>query len=123
MEMAQFIGTWRLVSWRARDASGTESQPYGDEPHGYIIYSEAGYMSALIQGNDGPGIPGVGLYLGYGGPFEVMDDRVVHIVELSSFPPFVGSRQERMATFEANTLVLSAENEGAVHRITWQRCG
>lgn len=122
MERAQFIGTWRLVSWLARDASGAQSHPYGDKPHGYIIYSEAGYMSALIQGNAGTGIPGVGLYLGYGGPFEVLEDRVVHIVELSSFQPFVGSRQERMAQFDGDQLTLSATADGVSHFITWKRC-
>lgn len=122
MDPQQFIGTWKLVSWLARDDAGNESQPYGDAPQGYIIYSQAGYMSALIQGNAGPGIPGVGLYLGYGGPFEVLADRVVHQVEVASFPPFVGSRQERFATFEGSRLILSASADGATHFITWERC-
>ena len=37
------IGTWRLISWENRNASGHISYPLGKDAVGYIIYNRDGY--------------------------------------------------------------------------------
>jgi len=116
-----FVGTWALVSWNTVTPAGETIQPYGDAPNGYIIYSDAGYMSAQIQGNGGEGVTGTGLFLAYGGPFTLEGDAVIHHVELASWLPFVGSAQRREAKFVDDGLTLSATAKDGRHTIAWRR--
>ena len=121
MNNQDFVGTWALQSWDTVAPGGETIQPYGDAPHGYIIYSEAGVMSAQIQGNGGEGVTGDGLLLAYGGPFSVEGDTVIHHVELANWQPIVGSDQRRNAKFSGDQLVLSASANDGDHSITWKR--
>jgi len=121
MNKQDFVGTWALQSWSAKTANGETIQPYGDAPRGYIIYSEAGVMSAQIKGNGGEGVTGDGLFLAYGGPFSVEDKTVIHHVELANWEPIVGSDQRREASFSGDMLTLSAGTKEGDHTITWQR--
>ncbi len=121
MTEQDFVGTWALKSWHTQQSGGELVQPYGDAPHGYIIYSEAGYMSAQIQGNGGDGVIGGGLFLAYGGPYTVEGDTVIHHVELANWPLIIGSDQRRQAEFNGNQLVLSATARDGHHVIRWQR--
>ena len=121
MEKSDFVGTWALVSWSATNADGSNSEPYGDEPHGYIIYTADGYMSAQIQGNGGEGVTGDGLFLAYSGEFLLEGETAIHRVKFANWPPIVGSDQRRDATFSGDGLVLSATAKGITHTISWTR--
>ena len=121
MDNQDFVGTWALQCWDTVAPNGDTIQPYGDAPHGYIIYSEGGVMSAQIQGNGGAGVTGDGLFLAYGGPFSVDGDAVIHHVQLANWQPIVGSDQRRQAKFSGNELVLSASANDGDHTITWKR--
>ena len=123
MQRADFVGTWALVSWSATDNDGQQSQPYGDAPHGYIIYTADGYMSAQIQGNGGDGVTGDGLFLAYSGEFLLDGETAIHRVKFANWPPIVGSDQRRDATFNGDQLVLSATAKGTTHTISWKRAG
>ena len=121
MDRAGFVGTWVLVSWSATDADGQQVLPYGDAPHGYIIYTADGYMSAQIQGNGGEGVTGEGLFLAYSGEFLLDGETAIHRVKFSNWLPIVGSDQRRDATFSGDQLVLSATAKGTTHTISWKR--
>ena len=43
------IGTWRLRSWKNTGSDGSEVEPLGDNPIGYISYHDHGYMSVEIM--------------------------------------------------------------------------
>ncbi|MCX4579413.1 lipocalin-like domain-containing protein [Streptomyces sp. NBC_01571] len=117
------VGAWRLVSYRATAVDdGEVVQPFGPRPQGLITYTPSGHMSAQImrplrprfrQGRLEKGLPeelaaaAVG-YLAYGGTYEVPeDDLVVHHVELSLFPNWVGTTQARVADRDGDGLRLS----------------
>ncbi len=49
---SSFVGTWRLLSWEAREPDGTIRHVYGRNPVGYLIYTADGYVSAEIMDPD-----------------------------------------------------------------------
>ncbi|HEY7126638.1 MAG TPA: lipocalin-like domain-containing protein [Ktedonobacterales bacterium] len=118
-----FVGTWRLVSVESRTADGRVRYPYGRDAQGYIIYSAEGTMCVAFMAAHRPRFANANdaaegtpeelaaagkLYVSYAGPYEIQDDGTIHHhVEVSFFPNWIGSVQERLYTFEGNRLTLS----------------
>ena len=116
------IGTWRLVSWENRSlVDGQISYPLGKDAAAYIMYNQDGYMFVAIMGpnrlkfatNDLlSGTPeeeaqAEETYVSYCGQYDFDGDKVVHHVELSLFPNWVGVDQERLVELAGNRLTLS----------------
>ena len=140
MEAAELVGVWRLVSWTARAADGTVTHPFGEGVTGQIIYTAGGEMAVQIAGAGRPDHPtedpfgGSGAqqaaafasYLAYSGRFAVEEDAVVHLVEQSLFPNWVGGAQRRLATLEGGELVLrtapmAVGGSTVVNELRWRR--
>ncbi|WP_431955173.1 lipocalin-like domain-containing protein [Actinacidiphila sp. bgisy167] len=137
------IGSWHLRSYEAADvATGEVVEPFGPRPRGLITYGSDGYMSAQImrvgrpdfrRGRLEEGLPeelaaAAAGYLAYAGTFRVPSgDRVVHRVELSLFPNWVGGSLTRIVALDGRRLRLSlpgpARIWGAVRTgvLTWER--
>lgn len=119
------LGTWRLVSWENKDEEGKVTYPYGKDALGYLIYSPDGHMCATLSKNKRPNFPGgdilggtlqqqaeaVQTYIAYCGKYEVKPDKVVHLPDVSLFPNYIGTRQERFYKFENGKLVLNQAPE------------
>ncbi|MFC5650530.1 lipocalin-like domain-containing protein [Paenibacillus solisilvae] len=134
-----FIGTWRLISYEERTADGKVYYPTGPDATGYIMYNADGFMSVAIMaanrhnfasGDPAKGTPeelaAAAAYLSYAGKYEVMDNLVIHHVEISFFPNLAGNTRERTAEFNENILILSSppyEVNGVMQTsvITWKR--
>jgi hypothetical protein len=120
MGQNNFVGTWRLVSWENRSTDAT-IYPFGQGAVGYIMYNEDGYMFVAIMTTNRPqftsgDILGGSLeektaaaetHISYCGTYKVQRDRVIHHIEVSSFPNWVGVDQERIFEFKGNRLALS----------------
>ncbi|MGD0328815.1 MAG: lipocalin-like domain-containing protein [Nitrososphaeria archaeon] len=120
MSFEKFIGTWKLVSYKL-ELGDKVSYPFGEDAIGYIIYNPDGYMAAFLApkrrikfgsadmmgGTADEKIAAADTFISYCGSFEVSEDLVVHRVEASFFPNWVGSRQERFYKFEGDRLTLS----------------
>jgi hypothetical protein len=116
-----FVGAWRLLSFEIRTSSGEVSYPFGKNAVGLLLYSQEGYMAvSLMRGDrahfEASDISSASLeeklgalesYNSYCGRYEVKDDRIVHHVELSLFPNWVGEPQERYFEFAGDRLTLS----------------
>jgi hypothetical protein len=135
---ARLIGTWRLVLYETVDEGGRRSRPYGDAV-GRLTYDPAGNMTGqVMRPNRAPVALGEGYaqqvraayigYIAYFGTYEVAGDgqSVVHRVEGSLNPAWVGGNQVRTLRFDGDRLVLHAnvEKAGAIvrHELTWERC-
>jgi hypothetical protein len=119
IEVQRFIGAWRLVSVETRDENG-ELYRRGSRT-GYIIYSEGGYVLVSFMKEGRPEFSSGDIrggtveeklaafngYVSYGGRFEVKGDMVVHHIEVSLFPNWVGVSQERLYEFDGDRLTLS----------------
>jgi hypothetical protein len=66
-------------------------------------------------------------YVSYCGRYEVRGESVFHHVEMSLFPNWVGTQQERYFQFAGDRLILStppftnATGDIETARITWQK--
>lgn len=121
--MAQnpFVGTWRLLSCEIRRADGQVSYPFGQDLGGYILYSQDGYMSVALMSANRPQfaagdirggtteekVAAADTYVSYCGRYEIQGDRVIHHIEVSFFPNWVGADQERFFNLDGDTLSLS----------------
>jgi len=134
----RLIGTWRLVSYETDEESGKRGRPYGDAV-GRLAYDEYGNMSgqvmrpgrARVELGDGGAQQVRAAYLGYiayFGTYEVAADgtSVVHHVQGSLNPAWVGGQQVRKMRFDGERLVLSADvrknGDTVTHTLIWERC-
>jgi hypothetical protein len=122
MTLNPLIGTWRLISWENRSLDGQISYPLGKDAVGYIIYNQDGYMFVAIMRPDratfaaGDLLSGsieekayaAGTYVSYCGRYEFRGDTVIHHVDLSLFPNWVGVDQERLVEVRGDRLTLSS---------------
>ncbi len=120
--LEKFIGTWKLLGCEHRLSGGEVVYPIGKEAKGILIYTADGYMSGalmaggrkafqtreLFSGTEEEKAAAMETYVHYAGRFEVKDSEVLHYVETSLFPNWVGSTQKRRYYFsEGNRLELS----------------
>jgi len=117
-----FIGTWNLLVCEHRLENGTVIFPLGKSARGLLVYTAEGYMSGTLMDPNRPRFGSQDLFGGsleekaaaaagfvhYSGKFQVEEKRVIHFVELSLFPNWIGSKQQRFYRFEnPNRLDLS----------------
>jgi hypothetical protein len=134
------VGGWRLVSWENRAADGQVTYPMGTDAPGYLIYTADGRFSVTISRRSRAGFAAGDLlsgtteektravedFVAYAGRYTFHGDRVIHHVELSLFPNWVGSDQERWVEFAEDRLTLSASplllaGKQQVPRVVWER--
>jgi hypothetical protein len=48
------LGTWRLLSFEARDSKGQLQYPLGEHVSGLLVYDAGGNMAAHVMKNDRP---------------------------------------------------------------------
>ncbi len=140
MSISSLAGTWRLVSAETITGSGEISHPFGKDATGYLIYSPDGYMAVLITqanrsnfasadfraGSPDEQATAFDTCVSYCGTYEVKSDKVVHHIELSLFPNWSGTNQERFFEFSGDRLILRTAPMvmGGVERtarLTWHR--
>ena len=131
----RLVGAWELVSYEITAADGTKRP--GAYDRGQISYDASGRMSAHLMhsSNKADVTPATDdlraqayrRYLGYYGPFVVDEAKgfVTHIVEGSSNPSWVGSRQVRYYALSADnaqlTLMLKAADGRVTQSLVWKR--
>lgn len=134
------IGTWKLVSWENRGADGQVSYPFGRDALGYLTYTLDGYMfvaimrqnranfvsNDLLSGTTEEKVQASESHVSYCGRYEYQADKVIHHVEVGSFPNWVGVAQKRLAEVQGNRLTLSTDTillEGGQQtaRLVWER--
>ena len=100
---------------------GQVSYLLGKDAVGYIMYNPDGYMFVAIMRSDrasfavGDLLSGsmeekayaAGTYVSYCGRYEFRGETVIHHVELSLFPNWVGVEQERLVEVRGDRLTIS----------------
>ncbi len=156
MTNIEFIGTWKLVSWESKSSDGKISQPFGQNPVGYLTYTEDRRMSVAIMKKNRlnieitsqelakarliflkPWLLVNGLkyvkatlrylqasanYISYSGKYQIKDNKVIHHVEISLFPDWVGIDLERQFEFfDTKLLLITPPLGGQPQYLTWER--
>ena len=134
------VGAWRLVSWENQADDGQLTHPMGTDAIGYLLYTADGRFSVTISRPDRAGFAAgdllsgtteeqaraVGGFVAYAGRYSFHGDRVIHHVELSLFPNWVGTDQQRWVELAGDRLTLSASplllaGRQQVPRLVWER--
>jgi ketosteroid isomerase-like protein len=136
------IGTWQLVSAGAfrRDGSFEPYPEYGPNARGYLMYDRTGHMCVSLANpnhphwvnaekpTDAEKVRSYDVFFAYCGTYEIREKegRIIHRLEMGSWPHYVGTDQNRNFRLEGNRLILSAEEtppngEHRRYQITWQR--
>ena len=130
----RLVGSWELVSYEIIGADGARRP--GNYDRGQITYDASSRMSAHLMHstnkadappqNDELRAAAYRRYLGYYGPFVVdaANGTVTHIVEGSSNPSWVGSRQVRYFELSADSQQLTLSlRDGArtTQSLVWKR--
>ena len=115
------LGTWRLVELVSRTADGDVVYPFGRDAVGYITYTPDERMSVSIMSADRASFAGEDIaggttaekaaiaetYLSYCGTYEIRGDTVLHHVEISAFPNWIGADQVRTFALDGDRLSLT----------------
>ena len=137
----EFVGAWKLISLERRTAAGEVTYPMGQNPVGRLTYDALGRMSVQIMRPDRPKPQGVTPaswsaqekaaafdgFIAYYGTFTVSETEraVIHHVEASLYPHWVGSDQRRLYEFSGSQLILRALNgsggPATESRLVWER--
>ncbi len=130
----RLVGAWELVSYEIIAADGTKRP--GAYDRGQISYDASGRMSAHLMHSsntatvspqtDDVRAAAYRRYLGYYGPFVVdtAAGTVTHVVEGSSNPSWVGSKQLRYYALSADNAQLTLSlRDGArtTQALVWKR--
>ena len=132
----RFIGVWKLVSCERKSSGGDLSYPYGEKPIGRITYDKAGRMSAQLMRSERRSLSGATLrtasprelgevlgFVAYFGTFDIDEATrtVIHHVQASLVPSFVGTDLKRTYEFAGNQLILTARTDDGALRLIWER--
>ena len=115
------VGTWWLVSFAVQDADGGIDFPFSRDAEGSLTYTADGRMavqfgaanrarlaaSDWLGGADAEIAAAARDYFAYFGTYEFHDDTVVHCVELSLMPNWIGGEQVRHVVLDGDTITLS----------------
>jgi hypothetical protein len=135
----KFLGTWKLVSWVMMTQDSRVSFPFGAQAVGRILYTQDGYMAATLMAANRPCLEvsldelafkpkytraifrfmrAAWTYLSYSGSYDVVGDTVIHHVEASLYPDWIGTDLVRTYAFAGDQLVLKAEDTpGVIHEL------
>lgn len=137
---SKLIGTWKLKSFELKSKEGDIFHPLGDNPKGFLIYDKSGHMSGMMSKTDRPNLSSANLseikekekssladgFIGYAGKYEVLENKIIHNVEMSFIPNWIGNPLDRFYRFENDTLVLTTPPEDIngkkfVYYINWEK--
>ena len=139
MTPQDFEGTWSLESYRVDYDDGRVAYPFGDDVTGVISYQQ-GRVSVIFGSCDRPrfahdspqfstdaerSAAGQGFFA-YSGTYDVVDNVVVHHIDICLFPNWVGDDQFRTARFDGDLLRLEFRageetSRASTLRLVWKR--
>ena len=139
----RFTGTWRLLACEGQWSDGRISKPYGDGPGGLLIYDGQGRFSGQIMARERPAFATGNLlkgsdaevraafegYVAYYGSYTVDEATglMIHLVEGSFFPNWIGERQVRKFEFtgdgrlQLSTLPIKGARADLTIVLLWER--
>jgi Lipocalin-like domain len=134
----KFVGNWELLEWKAESDNGKTIHPFGSDAKGVIAYDGQGRMAVQImkanrpaflsqdplQGKPEEKIDAYDGFLAYSGSYQVDEalGQVIHNVNISSFPNWIGQAQVRDFKFKDDLLILSTAMIGSWrHKLIWKK--
>lgn len=115
------IGTWRIIATEVRSEDGNVVYPDGHHPKGHVIYTADGYFSLMVMrsersmygstdirgGTIEEKVAAADTFVSYCGRYSLGEGTVTHHIEVSLFPNWVDTDQQRFFVVKDEKLVLS----------------
>lgn len=136
----QLVGTWRLVSNTIEEIpSGQQTDLFGHNPLGFIMYGADGRMMILqvrsqrpTPASDAVTAPEADALfrslIAYGGTYTVSGDAITHHVDISWNQRWTGTNQVRHFKFQGNRVELSTDpspdpihGKMSIRRLVWEK--
>ena len=141
--MDELVGTWRLVSSKETTENGEVGDTWGRNPSGLLTYTADGRVMGIIARSDrkplsvadAVGAPAeeraeaFSTFGAYAGTYTREGNTVVHHLEVSSLPNWVGVDLKRtIVALEGDRLVLRTTpylkgGVNATSELVWERVG
>lgn len=140
MSPDQLVGTWKLERMRTTYDSGREIYPFGEDAQGWLLYTSDGYMAAflsranrpvfetgeMLSADDAEKVRAWDSFFSYCGRYEVRGDEVVHHIEASIYPNWIGDAQARTMRLKGDRLILTTPPQKArrgvqTSEVVWRR--
>lgn len=144
LDIAEFIGTWRLVTFETRFGDGRVTRRFGDDAEGRITYTPDGRVWVFVAKADRPHFANSDMQLGsseeyteamrsyihYSATVEIDSEnrQILHHVDGSLFPNWKGGVQRRFYEFtddgnrlELTTPSVSVGTATAIGALAWER--
>lgn len=136
------LGYWNLIKFEAIADDGSVIYPYGKNVRGMLHYADNEIMSAQLGDamranfveqdfrNAKPDeiIEAFRNYIAYFGKYSINENRkyIIHEIEMSLFPNWIGTRVKRNFELNGDILILSANKldyDGVLRTptLTWQK--
>jgi len=133
----KLVGAWKLVEYSINDKRnpGQRFYPLGKDATGIIMYTPNGYMSAQLMAQGRPVYANGHIhtgsieemaaaakgYMAYSGKFELNEETntLIHHMEVSMNPTWLGQAQERYYKLEGDTLTITTPGDFA--KLIWKR--
>lgn len=135
--MNSVVGSWELVGYVIERDDGTTGKAQWGHPCGLLIYTPDGRMSVTMMdqverpfdaarwwdGNDEEKLAAASTFFGYAGRFQQLEDSVIHRIDVSLFPGWVGRDHVRKADLDGASLTLRDRIAGqdANVALSWRR--
>ena len=135
-EREDLIGVWRLIAFEAETGDGETVAPFGDPPDGRLVYTDGGIMSAHLGASGRPPFREMGeksgeralaamkSHFSYAGRWRLEGNRVIHDVDMSISPDWVGTEKVRTVAFDDADMILTDHDPGGrlmVGQLCWRR--
>lgn len=138
MDETKLHGRWEIVEWVQHYDDGRKMYPLGKDVKGFIEYGGEHIVCFLCSAERRPltgsqwtapeseKAKAYSTCLVYSGRYTVMGDEVLHHVEMSLYPNWVGTTQRRRAEFQDGRLTLTARLEDGTPqartaKLVWRR--
>lgn len=128
------IGSWKLLSFVDVPERGQPEYPHGKCPKGMITYTREGYVSVHIMSDPPPAASSAQMpgekwkellegYVAYFGTYAVDPAglTVIHNIEGSNWPAYIGTTQTRNFKCSLDILVLSGSYTRDATRYSYER--
>lgn len=139
-ENATIAGAWRLISASSMSAGRRRNDtPFGPSPTGMLFYTPSGRMAAIISYSGRRALTGdrvaappneraqaFATSFAYSGRYTFLCDRVVHRVEVSTVPNWVGTDMTRTVKIVGDRLILGTPSimragAASTYELVWER--
>ncbi|MGS2737759.1 lipocalin-like domain-containing protein [Sinomicrobium sp. M5D2P17] len=137
----EIVGTWKLLSWVYYDNDNKPVHYFGESVEGILMYDKSGLMNAQLMRPERPLFNSTSInsgtqeeirmafdgYLAYYGKYEeTRPGEIVHTVEGSLLPNWIGSKQVRYVRVEGEELLIctppiSSQQGEVVFYLKWVR--